>query len=140
MQEAGRLLNDRAKSVKADLNLGFCLISSGMFKETLDSLGHIDLSGIPDSTRAEYYALMGRYYFDLGDFDKDNVYTPLYNIKASTFIDSALAIWKPGSIPGYYKGLKDLKAGTIRCQGELQEILHRTICRHTGCGHRFDAQ
>ena len=127
MQEAGRVLNNRAKAVKADLNLGFCLLSSGMFKETLDSLGSIDMTGIPDSTRAEYYALMGRYYFDLGDFDKDNVYTPLYNIRAATYIDSALAIWKPGSYYyDYFKGLKDLKAGNnAEAMANFKEILQR---------------
>jgi len=46
------------------IQLGFILLSSGMYKETLDSLSAIDIRRVPDSSKAEYYALMGRYYYD----------------------------------------------------------------------------
>lgn len=105
-------LNDAALINYARIKMGFSLLSSGMYKETLDSLSSIQISVVPDSCRAEYYALMGRYYYDLGDYDKDQYHTPRYNEKGALYIDSALAIWdKNGYDYIYYQGLKELKKG-----------------------------
>jgi len=96
----------------AKIKLGFSLLSSGMYKETLDSLSRINISQLPDSSRAEYFALMARYYYDLGDFDNDKYHTPVYTIQAARYIDSALAIWPKDSYEYmYYQGLKELKSG-----------------------------
>lgn len=105
-------LNDPALINYARIKMGFSLLSSGMYKETLDSLSSIQINAVPDSCRAEYYALMGRYYYDLGDYDKDQYHTPRYNEKGALYIDSALAIWdKNGYDYIYYQGLKELKKG-----------------------------
>lgn len=105
-------LNDAALINYARIKMGFSLLSSGMYKETLDSLSSIQINVVPDSCRAEYYALMGRYYYDLGDYDKDQYHTPRYNEKGALYIDSALAIWdKNGYDYIYYQGLKELKKG-----------------------------
>ncbi|MCS3798903.1 DUF6377 domain-containing protein [Niastella sp. OAS944] len=105
-------LNDAALINYARIKMGFSLLSSGMYKETLDSLSSIQISVVPDSCRAEYYALMGRYYYDLGDYDKDQYHTPRYNEKGALYIDSALAIWdKNGYDYIYFQGLKELKKG-----------------------------
>lgn len=105
-------LNDAALINYARIKMGFSLLSSGMYKETLDSLSSIQISAVPDSCRAEYYALMGRYYYDLGDYDKDQYHTPRYNEKGALYVDSALAIWdKNGYDYIYYQGLKELKKG-----------------------------
>jgi hypothetical protein len=96
----------------ARLKLCFCLLSAGLFKETLDSLRTFDTRGLPDSLRAEYYSLMGRYYYDLGDFDNDDYNTPAYTREGNDYMDSALTLYPPGSFSaGYYKGLKQLKSG-----------------------------
>lgn len=84
LQEIALRLGDPSHLVSARLKLGFSLLSSGMFKETLDSLNKINTSGTPDSLRAEYYALMGRNYYDLGDFDNDSYYTPAYIQKGNS--------------------------------------------------------
>src|ERR1700737_1364430 len=89
IQETALQLRDPSSVVSARLNLGFSLLSSGMFKETLDSLNKIDIRGVPDSVKAGYYALMGRYYYDLGDFDNDTYNTPAYNEKGNSYMDSA---------------------------------------------------
>ncbi len=82
-----------------------------MFKETLDSLNKIDIRGVPDSLQAEYYSLMGRYYYDLGDFDNDSYNTPDYNRKGNAYMDSALRLYPPGSFNhSYYTGLKEIKS------------------------------
>src|SRR5258705_9158295 len=55
----------------AHIKLGFTLLSSGMYTETLASLSTVDLRAVNDSSKAVYYALFGRYYYDLGDYDND---------------------------------------------------------------------
>jgi len=96
----------------ARLKLGFCLLSSGMFKETLDCLSKISIRNAPDSLQAEYYALMGRYYYDLGDFDNDRYNTPAYTKTGNAYMDSALHRYPQGSFSySYYKGLKEIKSG-----------------------------
>ena len=95
-------LNDPSRIVYARLKIGFCLLSSGLFKETLDSLDKIEIKGAPDSLKAEYYALMGRYYYDLGDFDNDDYNTPVYTTKGNLYMDSALQLYPPGSFFSTY--------------------------------------
>ncbi|HKB45486.1 MAG TPA: DUF6377 domain-containing protein [Chitinophagaceae bacterium] len=96
----------------ARIKLGFILLSSGMYKETLDSLASVDLSAVNDSGKAEYYALLGRYYYDLGDYDNDQYHTPAYNRIGGKYVDSALALWNPDQYEYlYYDGLKKLKGG-----------------------------
>ena len=112
LHETALRLDDPSRIVSAQLKLGFSLLSSGMFKETLDFLLTINTTGSPDSLRAEYYALMGRYYYDLGDFDNDTYHTPTYIEKGNSFMDSALQIYPPGSFQSsYFSGLKEIKSG-----------------------------
>src|SRR5579872_3474834 len=48
-------LNDPLKIASAKMDLGFTLISSGMFKETLETLNKIDIRVFPDSSKIDYY-------------------------------------------------------------------------------------
>jgi tetratricopeptide (TPR) repeat protein len=112
LQETAQRLGDPVRIMLARFKLGFCLLSSGMFKETLDSLNKINIEGAPDSIKASYYALTGRFYYDLGDFDNDTYYTPAYTEKGNRYMDSALQLYPPASFESaYYKGLKEIKSG-----------------------------
>ncbi|KAI9463086.1 hypothetical protein F5148DRAFT_1286216 [Russula earlei] len=132
LQVAAARLNDPSKEVYARIKLGFTLISSGMFKETLDSLNSINIQGMPDSVKAEYYSLMGRYYYDLGDFDNDTYHTPLYIAKGNKYIDSALQLYPPASFSySYYTGLKDIKSGNNdKALLEFQKTMSRQDLTH----------
>jgi tetratricopeptide (TPR) repeat protein len=101
LQATALQLGDPARITYARLKLDFCLLSSGLFKETLDSLSKIHIREAPDSLQAEYYALLGRYYYDLGDFDNDAYNTPDYIRKGNDYMDSALQRYPPlpSSIP-----------------------------------------
>lgn len=119
LRETALQLNDTARLMYAKIKLGFSLLSSGMYKETLDSLAGVNIRQLPDSCKAEYYALMGRYYYDLGDFDNDRYHTPVYNIQGGRYLDSALALLPANTYEAaYYRGLKELradnKAGALR--------------------------
>jgi len=108
-------LNDPAKLARAKMELGFTLISSGMFKETLETLNQVDVKLLNDTDKIEYYFLKGRSYFDLSDFDRNVDYSALYNPKGIQCIDSALSLSKPGSY--YYlalSGLKDLRTSDYK--------------------------
>lgn len=112
MQQTGRLLNDPVKIADGKIKFGFILLSSGMFKETFDSLHTVNVRILPDSIKKEYYFLSARTYYDLADFDKDKYYAPIYNQRAAVYIDSAIALSAPGSYDRVYnQGLKYLKMG-----------------------------
>ncbi|SEO32219.1 hypothetical protein SAMN05192574_10765 [Mucilaginibacter gossypiicola] len=112
LQVSSRILNDPFLIASAKMKLAFTLLSSGLFKETLEELNGIDLSTFPVKTKAEYYFLKARTYFDLADYDRNADYTAKYNPVGIGCIDSALAFSVPGS-PGYLElnGLKNLRLG-----------------------------
>src|SRR6185295_20395805 len=97
LQQVATTLKDPVRMAYAKNQLGFILLSSGMFKETLDSLVHQRMEAMPDSIRIDYYFILARAYYDLGDFDKDRYYTPYYNKLGNKYIDSAKSLCPEGS-------------------------------------------
>ncbi|HEY4327348.1 MAG TPA: DUF6377 domain-containing protein [Mucilaginibacter sp.] len=103
-------LNDPSLLATAKMKLSFTLISSGMFKETLETLNQIDIKYFSDSSKIEYYFLKGRSYFDLSDFDRNPDYSATYNPQGIVCIDSALTLCKSGTYNFFaLNGLKDLR-------------------------------
>jgi len=127
LQTTALRIGDPSLVLDARLRLDFCLLSAGMFKETLDSLDKIQIRGAPDSLQADYFALVGRYYYDLGDFDNDGYNTPDYIRKGNTYMDSALNLFPPGSFNyGYFTGLRQIKTGDrIHAQAVFWKLLNR---------------
>jgi hypothetical protein len=112
LQQVGRLLKDPSKIAYGKIKLGFILLSSGMFKETFDSLRTVNVKLLADSEKKEYYFLTARTYYDLADFDKEDYYTPIYNSRADKYIDSGIMLCTANSFEYiYYDGLKYLKKG-----------------------------
>lgn len=110
LQETAAKLNDPNRMAFAKMELGFTLISSGMFKETLETLNSINLEYLSTDDNVEYYFLKARSYFDLSDFDRNVDYSAMYNPKGIQFIDSALSLASPGTY-NYYalRGLQALR-------------------------------
>ncbi|WP_343689753.1 DUF6377 domain-containing protein [Chitinophaga sp.] len=107
-------MKDSGRINYAGVKLGFVLLSSGMFKETGDYLAVIDVRKLPDSVKAEYYALKSRYYYDLSDYSSDQYFAPGYTQQGGACIDSALVLFKPHSFNyDYNYGLKYQKAGNL---------------------------
>ncbi len=133
MQNAAYSLQDPVKIAYAKIQLGFVLLSSGMFKETLDSLSNLSVKEMPDSIKIDYYFVLARTYYDLGDFDKDHYYTPRYNQLGTLYIDSARNLCKPESYNYlYFSGLKNLKnQNTTEALYDLNTLLtHHEITPH----------
>jgi uncharacterized protein YoxC len=115
---ATRLINsaharkDGSQIAYARVKLGFVLVSSGFFKEAFDTLHQVKARHLPDSIKAEFYALVARGYYDLGDFDNDRFYKSYYFEQGNKYSDSARAHSVPGSYYDLYLNrIKNIKTG-----------------------------
>jgi len=107
--ETSYKLDDRSRIGYARVKLGFILISSGMFKETFDSLNVVEVKFLHDTTRVDYYRLLARAYSDLIVYNKDHYYKINYTELDQLYMDSALQWTQPGSYFDFYlRALKEL--------------------------------
>lgn len=60
------------------IKLGFVLLSSGLFKEAIDTLQGIDTSVLNRKLLCQYYATLARAYYDLADYNRDGYYSENY--------------------------------------------------------------
>ncbi len=81
----------------ARLKLAFVLLSSGLFKETFETLDAIRPRLLSPADRQSFYFLKARAYSDLGDFNQDQTYRPRYYARALAYADTALLFSRPGS-------------------------------------------
>ena len=81
----------------ARLKLAFVLLSSGLFKETFETLDGIRPRRLSPADRQSFYFLKARAYSDLGDFNQDQTYRPRYYAQALAYADTALRFSRPGS-------------------------------------------
>lgn len=133
LQLLAREMNDPARINYAGLKLGFVLLSSGMFKETGDYLADINVAALPDSARAEYYTLKGRYYYDLSDYSSDQFFAPEYTRQGNTYMDSALILFKPHSFNyDYNYGLRYQKMGNMDSAKHFYTltVAHKDLTMH----------
>ncbi|QKJ28692.1 tetratricopeptide repeat protein [Mucilaginibacter mali] len=114
LQDISIALHSRPMQDLSKIKIGFILLSSGMFKETFDSMHGIDVRDLPDSVKMEYYSIVMRAYYDLANYDNDRNYAPRYIAKANMYIDSAIALSRAGSYDNVYlTGYKKYKNGQI---------------------------
>lgn len=127
LQESSYQMQRHELIEDSKVKLSFILVSAGLFKDAFDTLHSVSLSGVSDSIKADYYSLMGRYYYDLSDYNNDNYFTPAYYQLANLYLDSSLIYYQPSSLEYvYYKGLKDLKTGERgKTVSEFLDILKR---------------
>lgn len=103
-------MHDARYRVAAQLRLSFLLLSTGLYKETYDSLSSLAARQVPDTLKGEYYTLWGRYYYDLAGYANDVYHSVEYDRKGNRYLDSALTFYTPGSFEYvYYSGLRLLK-------------------------------
>jgi large-conductance mechanosensitive channel len=108
--QVARAMNDQASIAEAQLNLCFILLSAGLYKETTDSLHSLSTRPVPDALKGNYFALWGRYYYDLAGYAGDNYHSVDYDLKGNSYLDSALAYFDKNSFEyNYYSGLKNFK-------------------------------
>lgn len=83
-------LKDQNKINYARVNMAFVLVSAGMFKEGLDTLGKVNSKFLTDKQRYEYLFLQVRSYFDLADFDRIGDYYDQYSKAGLMYCDSIM--------------------------------------------------
>lgn len=127
LKRLGHLKSNSALITDAKLKVAFVMLSSGMFKETFDSLHVISLDETTDSIKAEYYFLLALSYYNLSDFNAD-INSPVYNARANLYLDSALALYPVNSFENlYYSALKFLKKGnTDSALFNLKKLIERS--------------
>ncbi len=104
----------------ARMRLGFILVSSGFFKEAFDTLLLVNARQLPDTTRAEFYALVARGYYDLGAFDNDHFYKQHYFALGNQYSDSARLYAVRGTYYDLYLSrIKNIKTENFR--GALED-------------------
>jgi len=106
-----KLLNDNEKINYSKVNLGFVLISSGMFKEGIDTLKRVNPEVLNKDQQFEYYFLMARANFDLTDYNKIHDFSELYRAEGLKYCDTIMSKYNKGSYE-YLSGigLKQLRA------------------------------
>ena len=120
-----KALNDSDKIISSQVKLGFCYLSSGLFKEAFDVLTSLEVNKCNTETKIEYYTNKSRLYFDLGDYDNSVAFRKQYNEIGNQIIDSAIVLLPPGSAQYWATvGLKDMKSDNYN--GAL-EAFHKMI-------------
>jgi hypothetical protein len=134
LQQNALQTGDSSRIAYSKIKLGFILLSSGMFKEVFDVLQNINLRYLNNDEKAEYYTVSARYYYDLADYDKDESYSPAYNMQGNRYIDSSLILFPVNSFQyTYYNGLKNIRSGKID-----QAFLYFDTLMHTSLSpHQF---
>lgn len=121
-------LRDPSKISYAKVKMGFILVSSGMFKETFDSLKTVDVRSLPDSLKIDYYSILARTYFDLGNYDNDPYYNRTYVRMGTQNLDSALKLCQPGSYSYLYvSNYKDMMTNNTEAAFEEVNQLLTTL-------------
>jgi len=113
--DVAHALNDRDKITSSNIKMGFCYLSSGMFKEAFDMLDAIRVDGCSDSTKIEYYTCKARLYYDLADYNNSAEFRSRYNEKGNQIIDSAIVLL-PVNTSRYWAtvGLRRMKSDNDR--------------------------
>jgi tetratricopeptide (TPR) repeat protein len=90
-------MHDKKKLAENRLRLGTTLITAGMFKETFDCLHEINPALLDSNIKKSYYILYSWAYSDLAKYNADRIYAPLDLARKFRYLDSAIALCKPGS-------------------------------------------
>jgi Domain of unknown function (DUF6377) len=115
LQKISAALNDPVKRGSTRINLGFVLVSSGLFNEALDTLRTLRALSLPPPVRAQYYYLMARTCYDLSDFNRDDFYSPKYAARGHAYIDSSIALL-PSHNAQYFlmTGIKEVRQYNVK--------------------------
>lgn len=112
LSEIAHKLNDKSRIGDARVKSGFVFISAGMFKETFDSLGVVEVKYLNDTSRIEYYRLLSRVYGDINTYNKNDYFRKRYSIEGGRYLDSAYMWSKPGTyIHAYLNAIITIYSG-----------------------------
>lgn len=127
-------LNDPSKIATARLKMGFILLSSGLFKEAIDTMLSINPAAMNKSMQVEYYSTLGRMYHDLADYNASPYYTRIYNRKGNDYLEKAIALIEAGSVQyQMLRGAEQLKSDQFE---SARKTFHRIYDNGTLTDHQ----
>ncbi|SHE72658.1 DUF6377 domain-containing protein [Dysgonomonas macrotermitis] len=100
-------LNNNELQVKANCNLLFCFMSSGLFKEAVDIINSTNVQSVSDELKAVYYSQCARLFLDLVNYNTSQPYKSDYQNKSVQYCDSALLHLSPDSYE--YRNIVSMK-------------------------------
>ncbi|MEX8548856.1 MAG: DUF6377 domain-containing protein [Mucilaginibacter sp.] len=90
LNESAYLLKDINKINYSKVQMGFVLVSAGLFKEGLDTLNAVEPQHLNARQRADFLFLKARSYFDMADFNRISDYYVKYNLTGLQYCDSVV--------------------------------------------------
>ncbi|HER07686.1 MAG TPA: hypothetical protein ENO20_02145 [Bacteroides sp.] len=96
-KEIAYRLKDRSLIDHVKIREGFVLLSSGLFKEAIDSLSSVNPHVLNDSLKSTLYATLARAYYDLADYVRDPNFMPQYISQGNIYLDSSLLFVAPNT-------------------------------------------
>jgi DNA-binding CsgD family transcriptional regulator len=121
-------LNDKSLIGYARIKVAFLLLSSGMFKETFDTLKRVEVKYLADTMRVDHYRLLARAYSDLAVYNKSDHYEGIHHELDQIYTDSALMLSTPGSyIHFYLTSINERHAGNF---GNVISTVHKLFATH----------
>jgi len=87
-----KVLKDPKFISKSRIKEGFVLLSSGLFKEAIDTLNVIDDTKLDLRNKFEYYNIKARAYYDLADYNRDQRFNIHYVQQGNHFLKKALEL------------------------------------------------
>jgi tetratricopeptide (TPR) repeat protein len=104
-------LNDPERISLSKIKMGFTLLSSGMFKESLDTLKSLNSLSMNESLRKEFYNVIARTYYDLADYDNDEYFSEYYRKIGNQYLDSSISVMEQNTSEYWAAiGLRRMKA------------------------------
>ena len=96
------------------LQLSEVLISAGLYKEALETLGSINQKRLNDTLKSQYYRNQKLVYEALREYAQDSRFAPFYSIKAKAYQDSLLSLLDPESEQFEMEnGIKQMNEGNL---------------------------
>ncbi|PZR15566.1 MAG: hypothetical protein DI539_18260 [Flavobacterium psychrophilum] len=91
------ILKDNKLLSQTKIKEGFVLLSSGLFKEAIDTLNSVEPDGLDVKSQYDYYSVKARAYYDLADYTKDQRYNINYIQKGNLLLEKAISLVKPNT-------------------------------------------
>jgi tetratricopeptide (TPR) repeat protein len=90
-------LKDKSLIDHVKIREGFVLLSSGLFKEAIDTLNSVNPGYLNDSLKSNLYSTLARAYYDLADYVRDPNFMPQYISLGNIYLDSAMLFVAPNT-------------------------------------------
>lgn len=90
-------LKDEQLISRSRIKEGFVLLSSGLFKEAIDTLSSIEGQKLDIKSQFDYYSIKARAYYDLADYTRDLRYNINYIQKGNLNLDKAIGLIRPNT-------------------------------------------